>query len=63
MLQNLHGLCDAHLANLLFATVPFALKLRRATTWGKKKTKTKHKLNSETTVTQSLGATTKILTL
>ena len=67
MLQNPHGLCGAHRVNLCFSfaqyanlcTVLFSLEPRWATMWRK----TPHKLSSETTVTQSLDAITKILIL
>ena len=45
------------LTNPHFAAVPFSLDPRRVAMWRK----TQHKLSSEMTITQSLGAATKIL--
>jgi hypothetical protein len=58
VLQIPHGLCGTHQANLHFATIPFPLEPRQVC-----EGKTQHKLSSETTVSQSLDVTTKILIL
>lgn len=58
-LQNPQGLCDAHQANPCFAAAPFSLELSQVSA----KSKTPHKLSSETMVTQSLGATSRMLIL
>jgi hypothetical protein len=51
LLQIPHGLLWCTWANPRFATIPFSFEPR-----------TQHKLSSETMITQSLGATSKILT-
>jgi hypothetical protein len=58
-LQIPQGLCGIHQANPQFATVPFSLETKWAAMWRQ----TQHKLSSETMVTQTLGAATKILIL